>query len=362
MKYAFFLGAGASKSCGAPLQGELFRDYFMLRQEKHKKGKKDPYEDNIEEEIAGFFSYMFGINVFLDKLDEVNFPTFEEVLGVIDLALIRKQSFKRVNDIQNDFNSANRLEICRGYLKELMGSLLYDKLSGKTNNHKYLINKLKESGELSECIFLSTNYDILIDNALADLAVGVKPAYAPYYGFDFTNYEIEQNTRRVPLYKLHGSLNWLYCPTCESMFLTMYEKGAIRLIRPDQNKEHIYCPDCNTLREFVIIPPTYFKDYNNFFLNEVWYKAEQDLRGVEKIFFCGYSFPDADMQIKYLLKRIETNRNGQPLQVYVANGYPKKSLEEKSLERRRYDRFFIQNVNYLEEDFDGLIANLPNYL
>lgn len=239
-----------------------------------------------------------------------------------------------------------------------MGSLLYDKLHNVNNNHNNLTRKLKSDKKLSDCVFLSTNYDILIDNALSDKASN----YAPYYGFEFTDYNPEKGICRVPLYKLHGSLNWLYCPACESMSLTMYEKGVIHLIRPTEDTQDIICTQCGSIKEPVIIPPTYFKQYSNYFLNQVWHKAEHDLRKVEKIFFCGYSFPDADMQIKYLLKRVETNRNGQPLQIYVANGDPKKSVKEKELERRRYNRFFIQDVKYLDDDFDDLIANLQDYL
>ena len=56
MKYAFFLGAGASKSCGAPLQGELFREYFMIRQEKYRRKVGYDAEYDIEREIATLFN------------------------------------------------------------------------------------------------------------------------------------------------------------------------------------------------------------------------------------------------------------------------------------------------------------------
>jgi NAD-dependent SIR2 family protein deacetylase len=362
MKYAFFLGAGASKSCGAPLQGDLFKEYFKIRQEKNKQHVGCDAEHDMEREIATIFEFMFGIDVNNGDLTEVNFPTFEEVLGVIDLAVIRKQAFKNFEGAHYNLNSDNRLEKCRQYLTYLMGSLLYDKLHDVYNLHKDLTKKLKDIEKLSDCMFLSTNYDILIDNALSDMAFCPRPNYSPYYGFKFTNYKPEKEISRVPLYKLHGSLNWLYCPTCETMSLTMNEKGVIKLIRPTENTQDIQCTQCGSLKESVIIPPTYFKEYSNYFLNQVWHKAEQDLRKVEKIFFCGYSFPDADIQIKYLLKRIETNRNGQPLQVYVANGYPEKKSDEEDLERKRYNRFFIQEVNYLEDDFYNLITNLQNYL
>jgi len=36
--------------------------------------------------------------------------------------------------------------------------------------------------------------------------------------------------------------------------------------------------------------------------------------------------------------------------------------EEKDLELKRYNRFFIHNVSYLKDDFVNLIANIQNYL
>jgi hypothetical protein len=53
---AIFLGAGASKAEGAPLQGELFRDYFSpdIFKSSH---------DNMDRELATFFLEMFQIDV-----------------------------------------------------------------------------------------------------------------------------------------------------------------------------------------------------------------------------------------------------------------------------------------------------------
>lgn len=362
MKYAFFLGAGASKSCGAPLQGELFKEYFTARQEKHKNHCGYDVEHDMEREIATLFLFLFGINVDNANLATINFPTFEEVLGLIDLAIMRKQAFKNFEGAHHNLNSDNRLEKCRQYLTYLMASILYDKLSSVQNNHKDLVQVLEKTNNLKDCIFLSTNYDILIDNALSEMSSCYPERYAPDYGFEFANYALDKDIVRVPLYKLHGSLNWLYCPACDTMSLTVNEKGVIYLIRPERDPQKIICSQCESLKESVIIPPTYFKEYNNYFLTQVWHKAEQDLREVDKIFFCGYSFPDADMHIKYLLKRIETNRNGRPLQIYVANGHPDKAESEKETEKNRFNRFFIQSVTYLEDDFDHLIVNIGKYL
>jgi hypothetical protein len=70
-----FSGAGASKFEGAPLQGESFRDYFS------SPDYRSSYE-KMDRELATFFALMFRIDVDNRDLSKVEFPTFEEVLGL----------------------------------------------------------------------------------------------------------------------------------------------------------------------------------------------------------------------------------------------------------------------------------------
>jgi hypothetical protein len=48
---------------------------------------------------------------------------------------------------------------------------------------------------------------------------------------------------------------------------------------------------------------------NNVFLSTIWNRTDIAVQKVKHIVFCGYSFPDADIHIKYLLKRAQTNRD-----------------------------------------------------
>jgi hypothetical protein len=53
---AIFLGAGASKAEGAPLQGEVFKEYFKTPVFKGSA-------DEMDRELATFFKEMFQIDV-----------------------------------------------------------------------------------------------------------------------------------------------------------------------------------------------------------------------------------------------------------------------------------------------------------
>jgi NAD-dependent SIR2 family protein deacetylase len=160
------------------------------------------------------------------------------------------------------------------------------------------------------------------------------------------------------LYKVHGSLNWLFCPTCNTVTLTPKDKGIIRLITDFQNS---FCRSCESVIVPIIVPPTYFKDTSNVFLTLVWHRAEQALREVDHIAFCGYSFPDADIHIKYLLKRTQTNP-ARRLRLSVCNNHPGKTTAVAQEEELRYKRFLGAGVEYTERSFDDLVADPVRHL
>ena len=51
----------------------------------------------MNRELAKFFKDLFFIDVINDDVENINFPTFEEVLGVLDLADQKRESFKNYN-------------------------------------------------------------------------------------------------------------------------------------------------------------------------------------------------------------------------------------------------------------------------
>ena len=93
---------------------------------------------------------------------------------------------------------------------------------------------------------------------------------------------------------------------------------------------------------------------SNYYLQKIWHRAENVLKQAKRIFFCGYSFPDADIHVKYLLKRIEINRGSTP-EIFIINNHEKKSDDQKESEKLRYMRFFknSENVDYTDQSFEN---------
>jgi len=156
IKNVIILGAGASKSEGAPLQNELFKEFFAYY--KHLL-KDEMWSLSKEQEIliVEYFKKFWGIDIKNLQNKDIKFPTFEECLGVLDLAYHRGESFK---DYPN-----KKIEQTRNALIFLIAKILDEKLKSKgIIYHKMLINKLKNEGNLKRTAFLSLNYDIIIDN------------------------------------------------------------------------------------------------------------------------------------------------------------------------------------------------------
>jgi hypothetical protein len=239
----------------------------------------------------------------------------------------------------------------------LVAKVLHVKLGNRARLHRQLITALRRGNELKNTVFVSTNYDILIDNALTE-----EQANGIYldYGVDFRNFDWPDDWSRpvrggsVSLFKPHGSLNWLFCPTCNELEITPKDKGVVtRLISDYGNRR---CRECQSVYSPLIVPPTFYKDLNNVFLSTIWNRTDTALRKVKHIVFCGYSFPDADIHIKYLLKRAQTNRD-VPLEVTVVNNHPGKKPTEAEQEEGRYKRFLGSNVAYTAKSFEEFAAD-----
>jgi hypothetical protein len=153
MTTAIFLGAGASASEGAPIQNRLFQVYFKRCRELGNFGYTE-----MENGLAEFFYKMFDIDVNKGNLDEIIFPTFEEALGVLDLADIKNESFKDFSNL-NVASNSGRLKFLRLYLTLLMAKTIHKELLTSNKIHNKLVKNLKKQEKLNDVFFLSTNYD-----------------------------------------------------------------------------------------------------------------------------------------------------------------------------------------------------------
>src|SRR5579884_1491773 len=253
MQHLIVLGAGASKADGAPLQFDLLREYFL--------SEKANAKTDMNRELASFFRVFYGINTgSIDK--NTDFPTFEEVLGTLELAMARNEDFRVPQRPNPDVWDQHRIQECRSHVVALICTILARKLgalAGSTGaHHVRLVQYLPRTS--MNFSFLSFNYDLLIDNALSGAG------YTVDYGTSFAN-PIQPSGPVVGLYKLHGSLNWLRCPICGALTNTGDVKGASY---PTEQRQRCKTLNCDAPTTPIVIPPTFFKVMSDFHLQQIW--------------------------------------------------------------------------------------------
>jgi hypothetical protein len=320
-KRVFLFGAGASKAEGGLLTSELL------------------YESLETPGVAlGFVSI---VKRFLNELFRVpegqseKLPQFEELLTLVDVALLKNEEFSEY------WNNMRLMEL-REALVYCIGRILKLKLQSQPENpipeyHKQFIRSIFGESENTdrartepyENSFISLNYDILLDYALLELY----PRWDIDYGNSFSNFHAPREGRGIKLLKLHGSLNWAFCPVCNSMKLSLHGKIADRIIA-----ERIRCQQDQAVQRPLIIPPTWLKVYDNAYLTKIWLEAEHILRTAEAVFFIGYSLPESDVHVRYLLKKSLYRQGTYPRIVVITS---KERRKKSAIElRSRYERFF----------------------
>ena len=101
-----FLGAGASAAEGAPIQSTLFREYFKYYRSMPAHAVHHAWDG----ELVTFFHAFFGIDVDHDNLDKAEFPTFEEILGMLELADAQHDSFRDWPGVHVINNGTSRIQ------------------------------------------------------------------------------------------------------------------------------------------------------------------------------------------------------------------------------------------------------------
>lgn len=314
----FFFGAGASISeRGLPTSKLLFESL------------KNPLVDQtFVSLIKKFLKDLFGIASVDAVKSEEQLPSFEELLTIVDVALLKREEFS------DYWNTENLLEI-RKALVYCVAAILRIMIEGKTDDlvikyhRKFIANIFGVDANIHPeyTSFVSLNYDILLDSALLELY----NKWDVDYGIKFRNFNDPRPNKGIKLLKLHGSLNWKFCPVCNDMELHLGGKIADKIIT-----QKIRCDKDNVPQRPVIIPPTWLKVYDNAYITKIWLEAEHVLRRATEVFFIGYSLPESDFHIRYLLKKALYRKEGNPRIIVITDP---KNRQGSSL-HKRYRRFF----------------------
>lgn len=347
MNTVYVLGAGASAAAAKDTRRVLGTDFLRLAFDRYKS---DQRLKNVRKFIQDLFHYDGGNGSVL--------PTVEEVLSTIDIALDRgeslseKYTFTRLQDLRNDFV----------FLIYTILAEAYRTLGNNVTNR--FVEKLGD-----EPTVISLNYDIIVDNALknrfeANLDYGLE--YRAYN--EFGNNPPGANhpaskfivPNKAKLYKIHGSLNWAVCPTCSVVYIADQKLGKVAGQTFDEKAKCI--EKGHAPLQPLIITPTNLKTYRQPQVSVIWQRAERSLRAAEKVVFIGYSLPDADFHIKYLIQKAlyrstDTQSNQPPPEIVVVD-FKRPPVTRPTPEEERFRRLFGRNVTYYSDGFEGYIDEL----
>jgi hypothetical protein len=115
------------------------------------------------------------------------------------------------------------------------------------------------------------------------------------------------------------------------------------------------CPTCQTKLRPLLVAPTHLKDYRNPHLAQVWYEAERVLRESRRVIFIGYSLPEDDVEVIYLLKRGIAHL--QPAQITVVEYDPSNPALSAHAVGRRYRTLFGDGIDWHPEGMDAWLMN-----
>ncbi len=139
------------------------------------------------------------------------------------------------------------------------------------------------------------------------------------------------------LLKLHGSINWYYSATKEKTFEQIYLfKGS-----KEERESKDLVP--------VIIPPVL--DKTGFFkhstIKSMWSEAKNLLKEAKKVYIIGYSIPQTDLTVKFMLQSYTT----KDCEVTIVNKDEEGKCYFRKLFGKKLNEGFIRSDDSVFEDF-----------
>jgi hypothetical protein len=193
VKTVYVFGAGASAAEGAPVLRDFIKIAYQFFKEEHYSTELDI--------VWEFLEHFHGSKIVISRAEDLKiFPGLEDIFNIVDWFLQQNQAF-------SIRFPRPRLHELKTALVKLISMTIDKSLPSYNGMHQSFVSGVVRGGE-EVPTFISLNYDIVLDNAIR--ATG----YAPEYGFYGNHREHLDYSRGIPLYKLHGSLNWSYCPLC----------------------------------------------------------------------------------------------------------------------------------------------------
>jgi hypothetical protein len=359
------VGAGFSQYAGLPLTENFTKS--LLEARKYPTGLSRV----LVEFLSRFIHDSFGHS---SKAGAKYWPSLEDIFTCVDL------SSNSGHHLGPRFAPADLRTVRRALLARTIGMLYQankDPRKRKSGDWRQL-KRLFDRIDPKRIGFISMNWDNVIEKNLTgtyteqlfDYCCDAQHALFPEDGS--TIRPVDPLVKRrdvdeaVPIIKIHGSANWLYCDNCRELFWFhpdeswriaaqiigqadlnrisrfLTKKKQTALMASIKTESRIWCCSCSDQVPLGtrIATFSYQKALDFPMFQKSWFSAERLLQNARRWVFIGYSLPPADYEFKYLLKRVQLARLRSPEFIVVSGG----SKRGVKATYDNYQRFFGNTI------------------
>jgi hypothetical protein len=345
----YFLGAGASRADfpEIPLMDELLDE--ILR------------NGSAPGVLLDFLSDLFGPTCLDPATDPSIRPRMDDVFTVIDTSLSGR------SPAAGGRSRDQLIEVRRHLIASIGRSIARTTGAGWGRVATQFARALPDRGS---CI-ISTNYDVVMDNALLERKLGnvnygvpIREAVyrsegLPEGRFDEIHHfkplresQAIIRTGNIPLLKLNGSLNWLYCPRCEELDVTLQQGRGELSILDELELGRCSSERCTSPYQTLLVGPSLEQRYEHRVLSDIWRRAERALEKAARLVIIGYSLPDADYLVRAMLARTFAHRSGDVTVVTRV-----RAAQDQPRVERRYRRLFV-DCRFEMDGFAGYVKRM----
>lgn len=281
------LGAGASKILGFPLQKDIWDFIFERCGVDDRKYIGRIYRD-------------YGTDI-------------EEAFTIANMAVLNKD----LNLIPERVFDPSPLQHLKSIIADTFSAVRFPQDGIVV--YRGLINELRKFRSVT---FISLNWDTGLERILRRMHLGVN--YGIQFDYDPLASSLDLvNPRPKELMTLkrfkpktflvlkpHGSINWNFCLMCRR--LSCHRYSFSRSVKfSDSLPTLCYCLlDSPSMLETVIVPPILNKGNNFHYFDSVSRLIHQNVVAANILIFIGYSFREADYDMKFILaSAIEAKNN-----------------------------------------------------
>lgn len=332
-KTVYLLGAGASVHTGAPLLRDFLVAARHLYESRQNLFKRDSFE-RVFEWTNHLKSSSYYVEVDIDNLENV-FSLLEmgaqigvEGTGecVEDLKLLTLITLEESCLLERGPQGKVRPD---GAYKDFCTTL-------DEHNESRLRQLPTSDRPNSRDSIISFNYDLMLDYAMSHHNIAA-------------DYRLKTNSSQHPdsykLLKLHGSINWTYCSECLNRGIDherdfQFVEGGQRTRTPfvSQIISRRKCKECEGPLQIMLIPPTWSKRVKDHPISNVWKEAMEEIQSAFQIVIIGYSMPQTDTFLNYLLA-LALGENSNLHRVVVVNS------DETEDFKIRYKQVFSRSLD-----------------